>query len=699
MWISRNSIQRRFKMNQFRLSGKIVNYFIILMITGCIPEGVLSMDTTIDNIIKNPSFEEKDLSVYKSQFWEGEGTISLVTSPVHSGKQSLKITATKNASATVWQTVKVEPNTIYKISFWINTENLTGKGITGLELKGNSPDFKDYASKNYTPNDKQWHLVEVYTHTGGATQLDIILMFASWNGGGTGTAYYDDISVIPIAHSEDAYFIRSDRPLPPGITLTEYSNPPYNDEFDTMAGYPPDKFQPTIKSLQQYTCPEWFRDAKFGIYLHWGVYSLGQQECWFPRLMYNEGYNEYKYMQEKYGPQSKFGYKDLIPLWKAEKFDPDQLVKLFKRAGAKYITPVAVHHDNFDLWDSRYNKWNSVNMGPKKDITGMWREAVLKNGLRFGVTTHLAWSYSWFGVNKGADTQGEYKGIPYDGNDPKYWDFYHEPNGERGFYPINPTAKWRYEWALRTMDLIDKYHPDLLYFDGAIPFNGVDQSRTGMEVISYYYNQNSQWHDGKLEGVMTLKKGADGVYVDGVATLDFERGKSDVALPDPWQTDDSIGPWAYLKGAKYKSVNEIVNKLVDIVSKNGNYLLNVPPRADGTLDDETIAILEGIGKWMDINGEAIYGTRPWVLAEEGKFRFTKKGEILYAICLDLPENETTAIVPCLAKDENVGKISSVSLLGYKQPISWKQTNKGLQLTIPKEKPSKNALSFKIQFQS
>lgn len=662
-------------------------------------EGVFTMSEIASsrNLIQNPSFEDKDLSAYQYKFWEGEGEISLTTAPVHSGKQVLKVTASKNASATIWQTVKVEPNTVYKISFWINTENLTGKGITGLEIKGNSTDFKDYSSGNFSPNDAQWHLVEVYTHTGGATQLDVVLMFAAWNGGGIGTAYYDDLSVIPLIRSEGAYWITPDRPLPPGITLTKIANPPYNDAYDTMTGWPIDTFKPTWESLKQYQCPEWFRDAKFGIYLHWGVYSLAEQEAWFPRLMYNEGYNEFKYIREKYGHQSKFGYKDLIPLWKAEKFDPDRLVRLFKRAGAKYITPVAVHHDNFDLWDSQYHKWNSVNMGPKKDITGMWREAILKQGLRFGVTTHLAWSYSWFGVNKGADTKGEYKGIPYDGNDPRYWDYYHEPNGERGFYPINPTAKWRYEWALRTMDLIDKYRPDLLYFDGAVPFNGVDQSRTGMEVIAYYYNRNTQWHDGKLEGVMTLKKGADGIYVDGVATLDFERGQSDVALPEPWQTDDSIGPWAYFKGTQYKSVDEIVDKLVDIVSKNGNYLLNVPPRADGTLDEETEKILEGIGQWMDINGEAIYGTRPWIKAEEGSIRFIKKGNILYAICLDWPGDGKTFLIQSLALGKDIAKIKDISLLGHPGTLSWKQDTQGLSITLPREKPCDNAWSFKIQF--
>ena len=446
--------------------------------------------------------------------------------------------------------------------------------------------------------------------------------------------------------------------------------PPYNEPFDTTAGYPVDQFEPTIESLRQYACPEWFRDAKFGIYLHWGVYSVAERDCWFPRLMYIEGYEEHDWMRQKFGDVSKFGYKDLIPLWKGENFDPDRLVRLFKRAGARYVTPVVVHHDNFDLWDSQYHRWNSVLMGPKKDITAMWREAVLRHGLRFGVTTHLAWSYSWWGVNKGADVKGPQARVPYDGNNPENWDLYHRPNGERGFYPINPTARWRFEWALRTMDLIDKYQPDLLYFDGAIPFNGVDRARTGMEVLAYYYNRNIQWHDGRLEGVMTIKQGSDGLYDEHVATLDLERTTSSEIREQPWQTDDSIGPWAYKRGAKYKTVDEIVDQLVDIVSKNGNLLLNVPPRADGTLDSETEAILEGIGQWLDVNGEAIYATRPWRISEEGALRFTRKGEILYATTLEKPAGQL--IIKALGREPEARPIVSVGLLGNKEKLQWSQ---------------------------
>ncbi len=383
-------------------------------------------------------------------------------------------------------------------------------------------------------------------------------------------------------------------------------------------------FKPTVESLRQYKCPEWFRDAKFGIYLHWGVYSVVEQGEWYARNMYKYKSKQYKHHVKTYGHPSKFGYKDFIPMWKAEKFDPDALVKLFKEAGAKYFTPVAVHHDNFDLWNSKHHKWNSVNMGPKKDITGMWRKATLKHGLRWGVTTHLARSYSWFNVNKDSDKRGKYKGIPYDGNDPEYKDYYHEKHDDMdGAYPVNASEFWKKQYLLRLFDLIDQYKPDLLYFDGALPFGGKDRvgtGKVGMKVLAHLYNESIKNHNGRMEAVMTIKDRVhkkNGIYHEGIATLDLERAKLDHLRNEPWQTDDSIGPWGYDVNKSYFTVNYVIDKYVDIVSKNGNLLLNVPPKADGTLDDETIRMLKEIGKWNKVNGEAIYKTRPWVIFGEG----------------------------------------------------------------------------------
>jgi alpha-L-fucosidase len=305
--------------------------------------------------------------------------------------------------------------------------------------------------------------------------------------------------------------------------------------------------------------------------------------------MYMQGHSQYKYHLEYYGHPSKFGYKDIIQLWKGERFDADRLVRLFKRAGAKYIVPMAMHHDNFDLWDSKHQEWNSVNMGPKKDIIGMWRATALEHNLRFGVTTHLARSYCWFQTSHGADSKGPLKGVPYDGRDPKYKGLYHQTHGDTNKrYPLNPSKAWIQNWRDRIKDLVDQHRPDLLYFDGGVPFG-----EAGLAVIAYFYNQNIQWHNGKLEAVMNLKNwpdGSHGEYRDRACVQDLERGLLNDIRELPWQNDTSIGDWFWTDPPRYRSVDSIVDMLVDIVSKNGNLLMNVPPKADGTLDIEAIDI-------------------------------------------------------------------------------------------------------------
>jgi len=486
-------------------------------------------------------------------------------------------------------------------------------------------------------------------------------------------------------------------------------------------------FEPTLDSLlANYRCPDWFRDAKFGIYLHWGVYSVAERGEWYARRMYLEGGDVYKHHAETYGHLSEFGYKDLIPMWKAERFDPDRLVGLFKAAGARYFTPCAVHHDNFDLWNSKRHKWNAVNMGPKKDLIGMWREATLAHGLRFGVTTHLARSYSWFKVNKGTDREGPYAGVPYDGNDPAYADFYFEPHDDTDCgQPLDPPEHWRRLWAARIKDLIDNYEPDHLYFDGAVPFRGPDRARTGLEVIAHFYNQNARRHGGRNEGVMCIKNVRNhGWYFDGIATLDMEMSALGWTNDEPWQTDTSIGPWGYVAGCPYRPVADIVREMVDIVSKNGNMLLNVPPRADGTLDEATEQTLSEIGEWLGVNGEAIYGTRPWIVPGEKteqkpgdaesavEIRFTEKGDALYAIALDWPGEEMRvgalgAPSPLRSGFFSHGRlgrvvlppITEVTMLGADGKLTWTQDKTGLTAKLPPERPCEHAHALKVVFKS
>ncbi|VGO18529.1 alpha-L-fucosidase [Pontiella sulfatireligans] len=467
------------------------------------------------------------------------------------------------------------------------------------------------------------------------------------------------------------------------------------------------KFAGTIESLKQYECPEWFRDAKFGIYLHWGIYSVPQMDAWYPRYMYMEGTDAYNHHLKTYGHPSEFGYKDLIPLWKAENFDPDALVSLFKEAGAKYFTPCAVHHDNFDLWDSTYNPWNATKMGPKKDLIGLWKAAADKAGLRWGVTTHLQRSYNWFNTANGADVAGPKKGVPYDALRGEGKGLYPPNNGQGTLFnpPEETSRAWRENWFKRLQQLIDDYEPDHLYFDGAIPFMGPENSQTGLDLMAYYYNT-------RAEGFLCYKKRKSGLFVEGLGSLDHERGRADGIEEDAWQTDDSIGPWGYVKDATYKTPDQVVDKIIDIVSKNGNMLLNVPIRADGTLDDQTVSLLKNVGRWFKVNGEAIYGTRPWHMYGEGEItaetgskssakpviRFTTKGETLYAFVLQSPEANQAVVIQNLGIGQSkVGEIVGVDLLGSVKPLDWNQTVDGLHVTFPKGSSGDYAHTLKVRF--
>jgi alpha-L-fucosidase len=471
-------------------------------------------------------------------------------------------------------------------------------------------------------------------------------------------------------------------------------------------------FQPTWDSLKQYQCPDWFRDAKFGIWAHWGPQCVPEEGDWYARNMYVEDSSQYKYHVEHYGHPSEFGYKDIIPLWKAEKFDPDRLMERYKKAGARYFVSMGVHHDNFDLWNSRYHKWNAVNMGPKKDIVGLWAAAAHKYGLRFGVSEHLERSYSWFNVNKGADKQGPKAGVPYDGNNSKYADFYFPPHEDtRKVYPANPPEWWKKQWYDRIQDLVDSYHPDLLYTDGGVPFGEV-----GRSLVAHFYNQNMKWHNGRLEAVYNIKNMKEhGDYFEGIAVEDLERGTLKGIKAEPWQTDTSAGDWFYKRGYPYKTSAEIIHLLADIVSKNGTLLINFPQRPDGTLDAQEETILDDLAAWMPINGEAIFETRPWHVfgegpnmlegghkREEGKpftaedIRFTTKGETLYAIALGWPA-DGKLLVKSLAAGSGLypRQIGKVELLGAREALKWNRNAEGLTVELPLQKPCEHAYALKI----
>jgi alpha-L-fucosidase len=465
-------------------------------------------------------------------------------------------------------------------------------------------------------------------------------------------------------------------------------------------------FKGTMDSLKQYKCPEWFRDAKFGIWAHWGPQAVPMEGDWYARQMYEEGGPKYKYHVEHYGHPSEFGYKDIIPLWKAERWDPDALMALYKRAGAKYFVSMGSHHDNFHLWNSKHHRWNAVNMGPKRDVVAEWQKAAKKQGLRFGVSEHLGASFWWFQLSHGADKKGPKAGVPYDGADPQNQDLYHakaDPSDKKPWYSNN--AAWQREWYDCITDLIESYDVDLLYTDGAIPFGNT----VGMSMVADLYNNNLKTHGGNLEVVYNCKQVSGGRWVE-----DLERGVMARVNPDPWQTDTSIGDWFYNRHWKYRPVSWTIHMLADIVSKNGNLLLNVVQRPDGSLDDEVVKMLGELGDWMDVNGEAIHGTRPWLVYGEGAvtakggnfkedfaysskdIRFTTKGPTLYAIALGWPD-DGKIVIHSLAKPEGKGvnKISGVKLLGCESSLEWKQTAEGLEVTLPEKKPCNYAFSLKI----
>lgn len=495
------------------------------------------------------------------------------------------------------------------------------------------------------------------------------------------------------------------RPLLTAITMTTMCAAQALSQTNSNLPVHAGKFKPTMESLKAYECPEWFRDAKFGIWAHWGPQAVPMEGDWYARNMYREGSDQYKHHLATYGHPSKTGFKDIIPLWKAEKWDPDRLMKLYKAAGAKYFVSMGTHHDNFFLWKSKIHKWNSVDMGPHCDVVGEWQKAAKKNGLKFGVSEHLGASFWWFQTSRGADKEGPMKGVPYDGADPRFEDLYHfaaEP-GDSEWYSKNP--KWHRQWYTEIKELVDNYKPDLLYTDGGVPFG----NEVGLSMIAHLYNQSAAAHGGVCQAVYNCKQLSDGRWVE-----DLERGIMPKIDPHPWQTDTSIGDWFYNKHWKFRPVSWVVHMLVDNVSKNGNLLLNVVQRPDGSLDPEVEQMLHELATWTKVHGEAIYGSRPWQVYGESRMRvrgghfqedyaytakdirFTTKGATLYATALGWPE-DGKLVVHSLAKPkgQKINHIESISLLGSRAKLKWTQTEEGLVVTLPKRMVSSLTATLKI----
>ena len=464
--------------------------------------------------------------------------------------------------------------------------------------------------------------------------------------------------------------------------------------------------RPDWASLQNHKTPQWYADAKFGIFVHWGLYSLpafGSE--WYSRNMYVQGSPEFAHHVATYGPQARFGYKDFIPQFKAEHFDPAAWALLFRDAGARYVVPVAEHHDGFSMYDTHLSDYSTVKMGPRRDVLGELKAAIKASDLHFCLSSHRA-EHDWF--------FDEGRKFPSDVSDPAHAGLYGPaqsrivgPNSDDLFSDYTYVSQfWLDDWLARQAELVARYDPDLIYFDWWI---GQPSFRNTLpSFLAYYYNRAA--HSGG-SAIVNYKLGE---FADGAGTLDIERGQAPGIRPDVWQTCTSISDksWGYIENDTYKSVEQIVHLLADVVSKNGNLLLNVGPRADGRIPDAARDTLLAVGAWLKTNGEAIYGTRPWSVFGEGPtetadgtfaesrakpytfrdFRFTTRPGLLYAIQLAAPEGGR-ALITAIHPDSLVKR---VSLLGTDAPVHFEQGRAGLALTLPANAPRQPAGVYRIE---
>jgi alpha-L-fucosidase len=503
------------------------------------------------------------------------------------------------------------------------------------------------------------------------------------------------------------------------------------------------EFQPTWASLAQYRVPEWFRDAKFGMWAHWGPQCVPEQGDWYARQMYEPGSRDYVSHVARYGHPSRVGFKDVIRQWRAEDWRPEELVALYAEAGAQYFMALANHHDNFDLWDSTHQPWNSVRLGPKQDLIGGWARATRRAGLRFGVSVHAAHAWSWYEPAQGADTSGPFKGVPYDGTLRRaqgkgtWWEGLDPQDLYAQAHVPGRSLQWEWDaskgssvpdraycekFRARTIDLIEKYDPDLVYFDDtALPLWPV--SDVGLRIAAHFYNRNVERRGGKLEAVLTGKVLTE--EQRRCMVWDIERGVATGVLPLPWQTDTCIGEWHYSRPLYlrhgYKTPLAVAQMLVDIVSKNGNLMLNVPLPGPGAPDDDEISFVTDFGRWMRANGRAIYGSRPWAVYGEGPstaaqaplraqgfnegqsrpytaedLRFVQKDGKVYAFALAWPADGKLTITSLAAGSPNApGSVERVELLGAAGPLQFARDAEGLRVALPERRRGEYVFTLEI----
>ena len=498
-------------------------------------------------------------------------------------------------------------------------------------------------------------------------------------------------------------------------------------------------FQPSWESLADgYKTPDWFRDAKLGIWSHWGPQCVPEHGDWYGRQMYIQGNPFYEHHVKTYGHPSQFGFMEFIPRWKAERWDPESLMKKYQAAGAKYFMSMANHHDNLDMYASRHHAWNTLRVGPGRDIVGTWEKVARAHGMRFGVSNHSAHAWHWWQTAYGYDAEGPLKGRRYDafrltkadgkgkwwqGLDPQdlytgrnmvipdgmdsikdanAWHDAHDGEWLETPPPNNPA--FTANWLARQNHLVDRYRPDMVYFDNY----GLPLGQAGLSATAHYYNQ-ALVARGVSDVVVTGKK-LSPLQRKGIVE-DVERGFSDRLRPEPWQTDTCIGNWHYDRGLYdrdgYKSAKDVIQRLIDVVSKNGCLLVSIPQRGDGTIDDKEEKVLEGMAGWIAVNGPAIYASRPWRIYGEGPTRFVEgmqnegdakpfqatdirfitRASDLYALPMAWPAGEVVIESLATSGPTSAGEVRRVELLGGGEPLSFVRDGKGLRVTLPSARPA------------
>ena len=520
-------------------------------------------------------------------------------------------------------------------------------------------------------------------------------------------------------------------------------------------------FAPTWASIEAHYpgTPEWLREAKFGIWVHFGPQSAGESGDWYARNLYKEDHHAYKKHLKRYGHPSEIGYKDVLRSWNPTQLNPDALTRLYQKSGARFLMIQGVHHDNYDLWNSKFHPWNSVNIGPKRDLLREWTDACRKYNMRYGVTFHHEYTWWWWQTAFGSDKKGEKAGIPYDGHltladgKGKWWEGYDprllygidlreyetvDEKANSGWTPPKSGlfthhleyARWyAKQWALRMMDVVENYDPDFIYTDGTYqgPFTG-HGTGTGYKcnamqtVMADYYNRQLK-RRGKIEGfsIIKFRRPTNGA----VNTAEFDFPDS-INASQPWIREAPVGDWFYAPNFVYDA-SSMIRFIIEAIARDGNVALNIPMRPDGSIEDGCVKMLEEVGRWMDINGEAVYGSKAWKTFGEGEIvngklkslpggrlgkkeaefkfdsqdiRFTVgKDESLYAFTMNVPDNGETVTIRSMKKGSpymDNHKIKSVSLLGYKGKLRWKQTRDGLLITYPKDVALKTAAVFCVK---